>query len=70
MLLDPGEKRAGIVQAETNTRVFLEMFQERKVAIAVSLFEHVLEIAARLVRMNEQGEMEILGHGDSFFSLP
>ncbi len=57
------------MQAETNTRVFLEMFQERKVGIAVSLFEHVLEIAARLVRMNEQGEMEILRHGDSFFSL-
>jgi hypothetical protein len=29
----------------------------------------VLKIAARLMRMNEQGEMEILRHGDSFFSL-
>jgi hypothetical protein len=57
------------MQAETDTRVFLEMFQERKVGVTVSLFEHVLEIAARLVRMNEQSEMEILRHGDSFSSL-
>jgi hypothetical protein len=29
----------------------------------------VLEITAGLVRVNEQGEMEFRGHGDSFFSL-
>jgi len=29
----------------------------------------MLEVAAGLVRVNEQGEMESLGHGDSFFSL-
>jgi hypothetical protein len=57
------------MKAETDTRVFLKMFQEWKVGVTVSLFEHVLEIAARLVRMNEQGEMEILRHGDSFSSL-
>jgi hypothetical protein len=28
----------------------------------------MLEIAAGLVRVNEQSEMELLGHGDSFFS--
>jgi hypothetical protein len=28
----------------------------------------MLEIAAGLVSVNEQSEMEILGHGDSFFS--
>ena len=34
-----------------------------------SLFEDMLEIAAGLVRVDEQSEMEILRHGDSFFSL-
>jgi hypothetical protein len=29
----------------------------------------MLEIAAGLMGMNEQSEMETLGHGDSFFSL-
>jgi hypothetical protein len=35
----------------------------------VGLLEDVLEIAAGLMGVNEQREMEILRHGDSFFSL-
>jgi hypothetical protein len=49
--------------------MLFEMLQERKISVVVGFFENVLKIAARLVRVNEQGEMEILRHGDSFFSL-
>src|SRR6266478_2010382 len=69
MFLDPGEQRAGIVEAETNSGMLFEVLDEGKIAGVVSLFEDMLEIAAGLVRVNEQSEMEFLRHGDSFFSL-
>src|SRR5260370_31622856 len=69
MFLNPAEQRAGIVQAETNSGMLFEVLKEGKVAGGVSLFEDMLEIAARLVRVNEQSEMEFLRHGSSFFSL-
>ena len=57
------------MKAETDSGVLLEMLQERKVAVLVGFFENVLKVAARLMGVNEQGEMEILRHGDSFISL-
>jgi hypothetical protein len=69
MFLDPGKKRAGIVETEVNARMCFEMLDKGKIRRVVGLFENMLEIAAGLVRVNEQGEVEFLGHGDSFFSL-
>jgi hypothetical protein len=69
MLFDPGEKRSGIVQADMDAGVLFEMFDEGEIGRVVRFFENMLEIAAGLVGVDEQGEMEILGHGDCFFSL-
>ena len=66
MAFDPEEKMSGIMKTKMNTRVFFKMFQKRQVTVVIRFLEDVLEIAARLVRVNKQGEMEILGHGDSF----
>jgi hypothetical protein len=49
--------------------VLFEMFDEGEIGRVVRFFENMLEIAAGLVGVDEQGEMEILGHGDCFFSL-
>ena len=68
MLFDPGEERTGIVQAEMNARMFFQLLDEREIRSVVGFFQDMLEIAAGLVGVNEQGEMEILGHGDRFFS--
>jgi len=57
------------VKAEVNFGVRFEVLDEGEIRCLVGLFEDMLEIAARLVCVNEQGEMEFLGHGDSFFSL-
>src|SRR5260370_36026267 len=69
MFLNPAEQRAGIVQAETNSGMLFEVLKEGKVAGGVSLFEDMLEIAAGLLRVNEQSEMELLRHGGSFCYL-
>jgi len=70
MFLDPGEERAGIVEAETNARMLFELYDEREIGGFIGFFENMFEIAAGLVRVDEQSEMKIWGHGDCFFSLP
>jgi hypothetical protein len=67
VLFDPGEKRAGIVQTEMDAGMFFEALDEGKIASVVSLFEDVLEIAAGLMGVDEQSEVEFLRHGDLFF---
>src|SRR5262249_36539588 len=49
MLLDPCQKRPGIVKADVNAGIFLEMFEKRKIRIVVRFFKHMLEVAAGLV---------------------
>jgi hypothetical protein len=49
--------------------MLFKVLNEWKIGSVVGLFENVLEIAAGLVRVNEQSEMEFLRHGDSFFSV-
>jgi hypothetical protein len=49
-----------------DARMFLEQFDERKIGVFVGLLEHVAEIAAWLVGVNQQDEMEALWHGDNF----
>jgi hypothetical protein len=38
VFLDPGEKRPGIVEAETNSRMLLEALNEWKIGCVVRLF--------------------------------
>src|SRR6266481_4048786 len=66
MFFDPGEQRSGIVKAEMDARVLFEMFNKGEIGCVVGLFEDMLEIAAGLVRVNEESEMKFLRHGDSF----
>jgi hypothetical protein len=69
MCLDPSEKRPGIMKADTDAGIGFEVLQEREIRSFVRPFEDVFKITTRLMRVNEQNEMEILGHGGSFFSL-
>ena len=68
MFFDPGEERAGVVQAEMNARMFFQFLDKGEITGIVGFFQDMLEIAAGLVGVNEQSEMETLGHGDRFFS--
>ena len=70
VLLNPNKQRPGIMKTQMNIGMPFEMLQERKIGIDVGFFEHVLEVSARLVRVNEKSKMEGLRHGNSFFSFP
>jgi len=65
MVLDPGEEGARIVKTQTDAGMFFELFEEWKIRMLEGLFEHMLEIAAGLVRVDQEDEMEILRHGDA-----
>lgn len=54
------------MQACMDGRMLLEEFDERQIGVSVGLFKHVAEITAWLMRVNQQDEMERLGHGDKF----
>ena len=58
MRLDPFQQRPGVVQAHARVGMALEHFNERQIASRERLFEYVIEIAGRLVRVNEQNQME------------
>ncbi len=60
ILFDPGKQRAGIVEAHVNAGMLFKRLNERQVGVFVSLFEHVAEIAAGLVGVNQQDEMKAL----------
>ena len=60
--LNPGQKRTGIMQTQMNAGVLLQGFDKEEIATLVALFKNMLEIAARLVRMDDQDEMKFLGH--------
>ncbi len=70
MLLYPGEQRTGIVKTEANVGMFFQVPQKGEIGIVVRFFQNVFEIAAGLVSMNEEGKVERLRVGHSFFSLP
>ena len=65
ILFDPGEQRAGIVEAHVDAGMFFEQFDEREIRVLVGLFEHVAEIAAGLMGMNQEDEMKAIGHRDN-----
>jgi hypothetical protein len=66
IFFDPGEQRAGIVETQVDARMFLEQFDEKEIRVLVGLFEHVAEIAAGLMGMNQEDEMKAIGHKDNF----
>ena len=72
IFFEPLQQRAGIVQRGVNLRMLFEELDERLIGFVVAGFQDAAEIAARLVRVNQQGQME-LGwrwgrHGDAALS--
>jgi len=65
IFFDPGEQRAGIVEAHVDAGMFFEQFNEREIRVLVGFFEHVAEIAAGLMGMNQEDEMKSIGHRDN-----
>ena len=53
IFFDPGEQRPGIMEPEMNFRMLFEALDKWEIRSVVGFFEDVLEIAARLVRVNE-----------------
>ena len=68
LLLDPSMKRPGIVETETNAGMLFQVLDEGQVARLVGLFKNVVEIAAGLMGVDEQGQVKFLGNGDGLFS--
>jgi hypothetical protein len=54
------------VEAHVDAGMFFEQFNEREIRVLVGLFEHVAEIAAGLMGMNQEDEMKAIGHRDNF----
>jgi hypothetical protein len=69
MLRYPGEQRTGIMKTEANLGMFFQALEKGEIGIVVRFLKDVLEIAARLVSVNEKSKMESLRHG-RVFSLP
>ena len=54
----PFEQRTGIVQPQTNARVTRHALHKRQVGRLVGAFHYVVKVANRLVRVNEQNQVE------------
>ena len=52
--LNPEKERAGVVNGNANTGVFLDQTEEGFVGIPITLLKNVFEIARRLVCMNNE----------------
>src|SRR5208337_2592935 len=68
VLLNPQEQRSGIVQARANVWMLFQKREEGQVGVFVALLDNVLEIAGRLVRVDDQDEVKRRiggGHGRS-----
>jgi hypothetical protein len=66
IFFDPGQQWPGIMQAGMDDRMFLEEFDEGEIRVLVGLFEHMAEIAARLVSVNQKDELKAISHVDNF----
>ena len=58
--LQPFKQRARIVQADADRGMAFKYFDERQVGIPVCAFEHSVEIADRLVGVDQEDELEFL----------
>jgi hypothetical protein len=56
--LKPFEERSSVVQAQANRRVAREYLEKRQIGFLVRGFEHIVEIADRLMRVNNQNQLE------------
>ncbi len=59
MLFYPFQQYSGEMQADLEIRMSLENLQKRQIAVAVSIFKHVLEIADGLVIVNGKSEFDL-----------
>jgi hypothetical protein len=64
MVFNPREQGARVMQAHVDAGVLREEFHKWKIGVLVGLFEHMAEIAAWLMGVDEQNEMKALRHGD------
>lgn len=56
------------MKADADGGMPLQGFEKGQIAAEVGLFEDMVEIAARLMGVNEQNELELGRHGDGFLS--
>src|SRR5260370_40205647 len=60
ILFHPGKERTGIVEAEAHTRMLFQQLDKGGVAVLVRFLKNMVKIAAGLMGVNEQDEMETL----------
>ena len=56
------------MEANVDTGVLLKGLEEGQVATRVGLLKNMVEVAARLMGVDEQNQMELGRHGDGAFS--
>src|SRR6266481_5113889 len=62
ILFHPGKERTGIVEAEAHTRMLFQQLDKGEVAVLVRILKNMVKIAAGLMGVNQQDEMETLRH--------
>src|ERR1700722_18347374 len=55
---DPFKQRTGIVQPHANRRMAAQKLDERQIRLRIRALEYVVEISDRLVRMDQEDELE------------
>jgi len=52
------------MQRRANPLVFFEVLNKGKISVLVAALKNILKISGRLVRVNQQRQMEFWRHGD------
>ncbi len=60
--LDPFEQRPGVVQPEADAGMPLQVLDKGQIRTLVGVLKHCIEIAYRLVRVDQENEMEFRCH--------
>ena len=63
IFFEPQKQWAGIVKRGVNVRMFFEKFDEGEIGFFVAGRQNVVEIAAGLVGVDEESEVELWWHG-------
>ena len=58
-LLKPLQQRTGIVQAQANAGVLAQVLNKRQIGTLIGLFDDGIEIADRLMGVNQENETEL-----------
>jgi len=56
------------MEADVDTRMLLKSLKEGQIAARVGLLENMAEVAARLMGVDDQNQLELGRHGDGAFS--